>query len=275
MNSTNTHSADNHTMINCPNCDHLQVNSDECAKCGVIFRKYIKSPGSFFRNVYSIKRYYLNIFHRATILSFLTGVFFFLTRNYWPGGIEIVSVIIILSFVFGTALLFEYLSYLKFSILLTDRGLKISKQPFIRWEHIYRVEWHAASYKVSENDIFPRDASWFEFFYYNVQEKRACRMIISHKVDFIYGLYSEIKRRMHASDEYLYLREISSRKLIEFGIWLVVGLAGFIYLTLIEEHEEFESVFISNVAHHDPLYAISATGLFLALGVLLALRARE
>ena len=263
------------TEINCPQCNHVQASADECVKCGVIFKKYKKSPGSFFRNVYTIKRYYLILFHRTMIFSYLTGVFFFLTRTYWPGGIEIVSVIIILSFISGTALLFEYLSYRKFSILLTDNGLKMSKQPFIRWEYIYRVEWHSASYKLSEKNIFPIESSWVDFFYYNVKEKRACRMIISHKVDYIYGLYSEIKRRMHASDDYLYQREVSSRKLIEFGIWLVVSLAGFIYLALIEEHKEFESVFISNFVRHYPLHALSVAGLFLALGVLLALRSRE
>ena len=151
----------------------------------------------------------------------------------------------------------------------------MSRQPFIRWEHIHRVEWHSASYKLSEKDIFPIDSSWVDFFYYNVQEKRASRMIVSHKVDYIYGLYSEIKRRMHASDEHVYQREISSRKLVEFGIWLVVCLAGFIYLALIEESKEFESVFISHYVQHYPLPALSAAGLFLALGVLLALRARE
>jgi len=275
MGIKNAKRSSNVTEINCPQCNHLQASADECVKCGVIFKKHQKSPGSFFRNVYRVKRFYLILFNRLMILSFLTSVFFFLTRNYWPGGIEIVSVIIILSFILGTAFLFEYVSDRRFSVLLTDKGLKMSKQPFIRWEHIYRVEWHAASYKLSEKDIFPMDSSWIEFFYYNEKEKRACRMIISHKVDYIYGLYSEIKRRMHASDKYLYQRELRTGGIVAFGIWLVVSLAGFIYLALIQEAEEFESAIISNYINNYPQYAIVVGVLFLGIGVLTYMQWRE
>ena len=263
------------TEINCPQCNHLQASADECVKCGVIFKKHQKSPGSFFRNVYKVKRFYLILFNRLMILSFLTGVVFFLTRNYWPGGIEIVSVIIILSFILGTAFLFEYVSDRKFSVLLTDKGLKIIKQPFIRWEHIYRVEWHAASYKLSEKDIFPMDSSWIEFFYYNEKEKRACRMTVSHKVDYIYGLYSEIKRRMHPSEEYIYQRALRTGGSVAFGIWLLVSLAGFIYLVLIQESDEFESTIINTYVSNYPIYAILVGVLFLGIGVLIYMHWRE
>lgn len=275
MNIKHSKSGDNVTEINCPKCDHLQVSSDECVNCGVIIKKYIKPSGSFFRNVYRIKPSYILFFDLLMIGSFLLGGFLFLTRNYWPGGIEFTYFVIIISFVWGIVFLNVSLSDRKYRILLTDKGLKISKQPFIRWESIYRANWHSASYKLSEHSIFPIDSSWVDFFYYNAKEKRAYRVIIPPKINYILGLYSEIKKRMHASDEYVYERKINNRGIVEFGIWSIVFLSGFVYLVLIEQFKEFESVFISNFISNYSLHAIVAVVLFLVLGGLLALRSRE
>lgn len=274
MNIKHSKSGDNETEISCPNCNYIQADSEECLNCGIIFKKYRK-PSDNFERVYRVKRSVLIFWNLLMICSFLSGGFFFITKNYCPGGIEIACFVTIISIIWGIVFLCISLSDRKFFILLTDKGLKIGKQPFIRWENIYRADWHSEIYRAPVTAYIPIKSSWIDIFYYNAKETRACKVIVTHKIENTYSLYSEIEKRMHESDTHVYVRMINKREYVEFGIWLIALLSGFLYLTLITESEEFEFVFVSNFISDYPIHAIVVGVLFFGIGALLAMRWRE
>ena len=217
----------------CPKCGHTQPLSEECLKCGIIFKKHFSRPPSI-NKTYKVKSSLLLLFALAAIFSFAASAWMFSMQNNPAAGAQAAVFLSIFPLAFGVVFIFVVLQGLNYTVVLTPAGLKISGVPFIAWDSIFDVEWLTRKVRLSPSLPKKYEMTYhgIELSYIDKNTEKATRVLIVDKVKDLRGLYEEIEKRMNKDLYAVYLPEgLNVRKMVVYGICFTAIL--FIFLTFL------------------------------------------
>jgi hypothetical protein len=254
-------------LVVCPRCGYSQPYSEECAKCGIIFDKFIKRE-PIKEKTYRVKRSYLLLIKSLFTGCFILAGLIIYYRNSIPAGVEGAVVIGIFLIVVGVLCLYLYIKDRSYFVSVTEKGINIANRKIIPWEDIYNVEWN--NILVGKRQRFSPRRQWIDIYIPDEVKQKIVKITISEKIESVEFLYDRIMRRVHSDiDSIKDPVETNVRMLIEWGIWMMGLLIIFFLMVASPEGEIF--ILMKN----NPRLSIMIGIIFFITGIILFFRWRE
>ena len=176
----------------CPNCGYPRVDTEECIKCGIVYRKFKKRIAAFSRE-FSTSSDFLLFIKFLIAGSFLLGIFLWSVRNIVPGGVETGYLASISCLTFTVIFICVHWTESKYLVQITEKELTISGIGAIPWENVYTCEWHSERYDYE--GIYTFNPKWIDITYLDDENGQVRSVRITHKINNLKRLFQEIDSR--------------------------------------------------------------------------------